>query len=188
MENTTWPDDGPQHAPVARPFAVAALISIGSIAVVVAMSLLRAAMRGAILLPLLAFGSCAATFAKGPFAVPVDSDPQGAIVSYRGADVGRTPCTVSMVTKSTKLVLRLDGHHDQEVEVRTYGNGGLVFLGILLWGPFELLADAMGDAWFSIRTNPFKVPMTTLDEPKPAAWTPPKPPLPPRENPVWSGR
>lgn len=61
MENTTWPDDGPPHAPVARPFAVAALISIGSIAVVVAMSLLRAAMRGAILLPLLAFGSCAFT-------------------------------------------------------------------------------------------------------------------------------
>lgn len=149
---------------------------------------LRKWMRAAVLLPLLLLCSCAATFAKGPFAVPVDSDPQGAIVSYRGANVGRTPCTVSMVTKSTKLVLCLDGHHEQEVEVRTHGNGGLVILGIFLWGPFELLADAMADAWFSISTKPFKVPLTTLDQPKPATWTPPKPPLPPRENPVWSGR
>lgn len=149
-------------------------------------------MRAILLLVLLPLCSCAATFAKGPFAVPVDSDPQGAIVSYRGADVGRTPCTVSMVTKSNKLVLRLDGHHEQEVEVHTKGNGGLVFLGILLWGPFELIADAMGDAWFSISTKPFKVPLTTLDQPKPATWMPPKPTLPPRENPidnpVWSGR
>lgn len=128
-----------------------------------------------LLLSLLPLCGCAATFAKGPFAVPVDSVPQGAIVSYRGADVGRTPCTVSMVSRSTRLVVCLEGHHEQEVEVRTSGNGGLVFLGILLWGPFELIADAVADAWFSVRTDAIKVPLTTLDKPKPGVWSLPEP-------------
>ena len=91
MQNTTWPDDGPPHAPVARPFATAVLLSAGAMLVMATMALLRVVARGAWLLPVLTLGSCAAMFGKGPFPVPVDSSPQGAIVSYRGNDVGRTP-------------------------------------------------------------------------------------------------
>lgn len=116
--------------------------------------------------------SCAATFGSGPFAVPIDSEPQGAIVSYRGHDVGRTPCTVSMTTKSDRLTLRLDGYRPQEVGVRPTSNGGWVLLGILLWGPFELFAAAMSDSWTGLSTDPLKVPLssTAVDGPPQATW------------------
>lgn len=123
-----------------------------------------------LLLVLLPLCSCAATLGKGPFAVPVDSDPQGAIVSYRGANVGRTPCTVSMRSDCHKLTLTLDGHHPQEVIVSTTSNGPLVLLGILLWGPFELIVDAAANAWESIDTYPLSVPLTPSAEPAPRPW------------------
>lgn len=126
-----------------------------------------------LLLPLLC--SCAATFGTGPFLVPVDSTPQGAIVRYQGHDYGRTPCVVRMTNDSDRLTLRLDGHHPQEVMVRATSNGGYVILGILLWGPFELISAAIADAWSGLEERPLLVPLVPAEQPEPKLWVLPEP-------------
>ena len=75
------------------------------------------------------------------------------------------------VPDDTKLVLTLEGHHPQQVDVVTTGNGGLVVFGILLWGPFELLVDALANAWYSVDERPLLVPMTPTSSPAPQPWS-----------------
>jgi PEGA domain len=56
-----------------------------------------------LLLPLTA---CATMMGgAGPAHVPIDSVPQGAIVSYDGANVGVTPCTVVMTARCSRVEL-----------------------------------------------------------------------------------
>jgi hypothetical protein len=75
---------------------------------------------------------CGTIMNGGPFMVPVTSHPQGATVVYRGAAVGKTPCTIAMGTDDTLLRFRLDGHRDRDLEVSTATNwwylGNAVFL------------------------------------------------------------
>lgn len=127
--------------------------------------------RAAALLPLLFLCSCAAVFGGGSATIPVDSTPRDAVVEYRGVGVGRTPCLVTVHPDDTKLVLTLEGHHPQQVDVVATGNGGLVVFGFLLWGPVELLVDAIANAWYSVDERPLLVPMTPSTAPAPAAWS-----------------
>lgn len=102
--------------------------------------------------------------------VPVDSTPQGAIVTYKGAAVGVTPCTIVMRNDSQWLRLSLTGHHDQGVYVGTVDNAGWILFGILLWGPFEVLIDAMSGAFSRTNDAPLCIPMTQDSSPVPPDW------------------
>lgn len=128
-------------------------------------------LRLLVLMPLLLLCSCAATFGGGPFLVPVDSVPPNATVSYMGANIGRTPCVVPMKSDSHELLLKLDGYHPQKVWTGRTDNTGWVLLGILMWGPFELIAAAEAKAWSGIQTAPLRVPLVPSDQPAPTrAW------------------
>lgn len=127
--------------------------------------------RCAALLPLLFLCSCAAVFGGGSATIPVDSTPRDAVVEYRGVGVGRTPCLVRVSPDDTKLVLTLDGHHPQQVDVVTESNAGLVVFGFLLWGPVELLVDAIANSWHSVDERPLVVPLTPSTSPAPKAWS-----------------
>ena len=70
----------------------------------------------------------------GPFQVPVDTRPAGAVVVHQGKEVGVTPCLVT-VTRSARLFeLRREGYHAEVVDVGTLRNpwvdGNVVTLGL----------------------------------------------------------
>lgn len=118
---------------------------------------------------LLSLCSCATIVHGGPFFVPVDSHPQGALVSYRGVDLGRTPCEIRMdMKRGDVLELQLEGHHPREVEVGTRSNLPLVLVGMLLWGPFELIVDASTQSWSRIDDLPLLVQLAAIDQPRPS--------------------
>lgn len=101
--------------------------------------------------------SCAAMFAPKSAIVAIDSDPQGAIISYQGHDVGRTPASVTIRSGSHVVTLRAEGCHPLEVDVGSVGNGAYVFFGFFLWGPFELIIDAAAGAWSRPNDDPVRV-------------------------------
>lgn len=119
--------------------------------------------------------SCAAIVCKKTALVPVDSVPLGAIVSYRGANVGITPCTVEVHRRDTRLVLKCEGHHEQVLELGTATSawvwGNLVFGGII-----GLIVDLAGGGATIVREGPCLVELTPLDEPLPAIWVRPERP------------
>lgn len=134
-------------------------------------------MRSIAFLPSLLLCSCAAMMTHGPSVVPIDSRPQGAIVSYRGHDMGRTPCCVPMQGVST-VTLRLEGHHARQVDVGTVSNADLVLAGILFFGPFELLFDLFNNAWTSVDGNPVLVELAPDDGAPLPMWERPVRPMP----------
>ena len=117
--------------------------------------------------------SCAATLGRGPFVVPIDSDPRGATVTQGGYSLGVTPCKVTLNAQDSVVMLELDGFAPREVDVGKRNNTGLVILGFLLWGPIELIVDACAGTWHRINTDPIVVPMSV--EPQ-VRWERPKPP------------
>lgn len=119
-------------------------------------------------LPLLT--GCAAMFGTGPFMVPVSSSPSGATVVYRENAVGVTPCTIRMDNRHRTLRLRAEGHHEQEVDVGAVDNAPLVLLGCLVWGPFELLCDAIGGAFMRTDDRHVHVSMVPAAYAAPSAW------------------
>ncbi len=118
--------------------------------------------------PMLA--SCAAMFGRGPYEVPVTTNPPGATVLYGGRDMGRTPCTVRMVHGRSIASLHLDGYHSQEFDVGTEANDALVIGGFVLWGPFELLFDALSGAFVGLDDTPVSVNLAKSTEPMPLTW------------------
>src|SRR5262245_45845357 len=74
-----------------------------------------------LVVPMLA--GCGALMVPGPFLVPVDSEPRGATVVYKGKAVGVTPCVVAMQRASSTFELRRDGSHARIAEVGTESNG-----------------------------------------------------------------
>jgi len=122
----------------------------------------------ALLLPMC---SCAAAFGTGPFMVPFDSRPPGAVVRYKNQNVGVTPCTIRMDNDERSAFLSLDGFHGIEVDVGDAPNGGLVFIGILLWGPFEIVVDAAAGAFSRTDDRPVNVTMTPKAEAPPPKWS-----------------
>lgn len=128
------------------------------------------------LLPLLT--SCAAMMGTGPVTIPVSSDPPGATVVYNGNDVGITPCSFSMKHRDREFALRLDGYHRHDVDVGGKGNGGLVVLGFLLWGPLEFVFDAAAGAFSRPDDGHVHIVLVPAAEPRPAKWIrPPDPNL-----------
>lgn len=166
--------DRNRHARTAclRPATSIMIASMGSI--------LRIVLASLALLPLT---GCAALFAPDPVAVAIDSRPQGAIISYQGHDIGRTPATVALRAETSTVTLRLDGHHPREVDVGTIGNGNYVLGGFLLWGPIELLIDAIANAWKRIDGAPLLVELAPEDTTSLPVWTRPVFGLPPIDEP-----
>lgn len=123
----------------------------------------------AILCPIM-LTSCATIMSGSGRAVPIDSVPPGTTVSYRGANVGVTPCTVMMRARSSQLTLVQPGFHDQVVDVGTTFNGW--FLGnILLGGLPGMLIDLLSGASSPVSTDPCWVELTPVSEPPPGVWT-----------------
>ncbi|MBL8756324.1 MAG: PEGA domain-containing protein [Planctomycetes bacterium] len=111
----------------------------------------------------------------GPWPVPIDSVPQGAIVSYDGANVGVTPCTVSMNRRCSQVVLKHDGFHDQPVEAGVHANA-MVLGNIVFGGVVGVVVDAASGAAMRISTEPCWVEMTPASAPRPGVWMRPAPP------------
>lgn len=139
-------------------------------------------MRPLAILTLLPLCSCAALFAPKSAAVAIDSDPQGAIISYRGHDVGRTPASVTIRNESLVVTLRAEGCHPLDVDVGSIGNGAYVFFGVFMWGPFELIADAASGAWSHPNDAPVRVELAPDSGPPLPPWV-----RPVRYPPSWIG-
>lgn len=140
-------------------------------------------MRLALVPFLVALASCATITGRGTYHVPVDSVPAGAAVSYRGARVGVTPCTVVMSTQSSRITLQLDGYHDQVAEAGSSVNP-MLFGNILFGGLVGLAIDGVSGAGGQISETPMLIALTPAAEPEPDVWgRPPAPPI--DENEGW---
>jgi len=122
----------------------------------------------------LLLASCASIVAGGPDFVAVSSAPQGAEVFHEGMAVGVTPCTLAINRgTSSDVTLRLNGHHEQLVELGSSLNpwvvGNVIFGGIL-----GILIDIASDNAMRVDTLPAHVPLIMLAEAKPSAWKRPK--------------
>jgi len=106
------------------------------------------------------------------YAVPVASNPPGATVVYQGADVGVTPCTISMRKRCTEIALHLDGYHPHKVDVGfgSAANGGWFLLGFLLFGPFELIVDVVADGFTGVNESPVRIDLVPSANPPPSTW------------------
>lgn len=133
----------------------------------------RAALKLMLVCPLVGLASCATMTTSRSHHVPIDSVPHGAIVSYNGANVGVTPCTVTMRSKCTVLVLKRDGYHDQFVQIGTSTNGW-IFGNLLLGGVAGLAVDGISGAGSKISEEPCWVELTPLSEPRPGPWLRPR--------------
>lgn len=132
--------------------------------------------RVAVSLPIL-LTSCATIMGGGgPWHVPIDSVPQGAVVAYDGANVGVTPCTVTMRSQSSRLTLKRDGYHDQIVEAGRSANAMLIG-NVLFGGLVGLVVDTAAGSAMKISTAPCWVEMTPAGDPRPGVWMRPPPPL-----------
>ena len=110
----------------------------------------------------------------GPAHVPIDSVPQGAIVSYDGANVGVTPCTVVMTARCSRVTLTREGFHEQVVEAGKSVNGAI--LGNLLFGGIVGLAlDGAAGAAVRGRSDPCWIELTPRADPRPGSWRRPRP-------------
>jgi hypothetical protein len=113
--------------------------------------------------------------------VAVSSSPPGATIHYGGHDVGVTPATIAMRYPDCQLTLRLPGYHDRVCDVGSNFNGGWVILGVLLWGPFEILVDATANAWGSVDDRPVCADLAPATGSVLPPWTRPIPPVEPTE-------
>lgn len=133
-------------------------------------------MRTVILALLLLLPSCATMMGGGgPWMVPIDTVPQGAMVVYRDFNVGVTPCTIAMRSATSRFTLRREGFHDQVVEAGYCANAML--LGNLLFGGIVGLAvDASSGASTRMSTDPCWVELTPIANEPPGIWLRPDPP------------
>lgn len=121
------------------------------------------------MLPLL--GSCASIFNPSPEVVSFSTEPQGALVTYNGAQVGRTPCSVTMSARRGSIVsLTLEGHHEQIVDANIVLNRWVYanFLGSVVIG---FLIDAGTGSFNMVDDSPVLLRMTPLSQPEPYIWT-----------------
>lgn len=109
--------------------------------------------------------------------VAVSSAPPGATIRYGDHDVGVTPATISMRYPDCKLTLRLTGYHERTCDVGWNGNDGWVILGMLMWGPFELIVDASKNAWGNIDDRPVHVELAPEGSTPLVPWARPAPPV-----------
>lgn len=115
-----------------------------------------------------ALAGCATIVSPGPYVVPVNSDPPGAVVEYRGAQVGVTPCQVSMHGNS-EITLSLQGHHPRIVDVGSGFNGWIV--GNLLFGGFiGVIVDCATDNHVKVNTDPVLVSLSPATGAPLAPW------------------
>jgi len=116
--------------------------------------------------------SCASIMNPGPYLVPISSTPPGAVVIYRGAEVGTTPCQIGMDSKSSEVTLRLAGHHDRVADVDWHTNGW-VFGNILFGGLLGLLIDLATGNSIEIDTDPACIDLAPASQANPGKWTRP---------------
>jgi len=115
-------------------------------------------------------------FNPGPQMVPIASNPAGAVVSYRGAEVGVTPCTVALRWRRGSIVeLTLAGHHRQLVDCGG-GLNGWVFGNLLFGGVIGIFVDLWTGSEGEIEDAPVSVELVPLSEKAPGVWTRPPPP------------
>lgn len=112
--------------------------------------------------------SCAAIVAPKTFNVPIDSVPPGAVVAYRDANVGVTPCTVKMHRSCSRVVLKREGFHDQWVDVGT-GTSGWIVGNVVFGGLIGLIVDLAGGAK-TLNADACWVALTPTGDPLPAIW------------------
>lgn len=131
------------------------------------MKLLRLA--ALLILPLL--GACASIFNPSPEVVTFSTEPQGALVTYNGAQVGRTPCSVTMSARRGSIVsITLEGHHEQLVDANTEINRW-IYANFLFGGILGLLIDAGTGSFTMVDDSPVLLRMTPLSQPEPYIWT-----------------
>lgn len=135
-------------------------------------------------LPVAVLAGCATISSNRDHHVPIDSVPPGATVSYQGANVGVTPCTVVMRSKCSQVTLRLAGYHDQIVEVGRSGNAAIAG-NILFGGLIGAMVDVGSGAAQSISTDPCWVELTPISDPRPGTWVRPPKPNPQDEDYGW---
>lgn len=127
-------------------------------------------MRLVAILFLFLLTSCATIMSGSERAVPIDSVPPGATVSYRGANVGTTPCTVVMRGSSSHVTLVMSGFHDQVVDVGRTFNGW--FLGnIVFGGLIGMFIDLVSGASSPVQSDPCWVELTPGGDAAPGVWT-----------------
>lgn len=133
------------------------------------------------LLLLLVLPSCAAIVCRKTGHVPIDSVPPGAVVSYKGANVGVTPCTVAVHRRDRHVILKMAGYHDQAVEAGT-GTSAWILGNLVFGGLIGIVVDLAGGATTVDETHCW-VELTPTSDPLPAVWTQPRAePLP---EPAW---
>ena len=133
-------------------------------------------MRSLAIALLCLLASCGSIMRGGPFHVPISTTPPGATVSYDGADVGTTPCTVVMRPKVDHVEIVLAGYHKQVVEVGTSSNGwvfGNCLFGLI--GIIGIVVDASDGCMRVINEEPVAVQLTPDKEPDPGVWKRPVP-------------
>ena len=112
---------------------------------------------------------CAAIAYRGPFVVPIDSQPRGAVVMQDGYNLGATPCRVVLNQRRPIVTLMLDGYANLEVDVGRPSNAAAIVTGCLLVTPLiELPLDAAADASHRLETRPILVTMSKENRPR---WT-----------------
>ena len=119
-----------------------------------------------LVVPLLA--SCGAMMVRGPFLVPVDSEPSGATVVYDGKALGVTPCVVAMQRASSAIELRRDGCHPRIVEVGTEPNGWVA--GNIATLGLGMLVDLALGTDVNLVDDPVLVNLASTDHPPLAPW------------------
>lgn len=117
--------------------------------------------------------SCATIVASGPDLVPINSDPPGATIYVNGEAMDTTPAVVPLSRTKTKTVeLRLEGYHDQAVEVGKQVNGWVVG-NIVFGGIIGVLVDVAGGNASQWITRPMTVPLVSSTEPAPGPYARP---------------
>lgn len=106
-------------------------------------------MRPITVLILLLLTSCGTLLNGPPYMVPVDSNPRGATVYYRGDAVGTTPCQVAIDGNSLDLSISKSGYYKQDVTVDhglnwlgIVGNGLLGIPGLVIGIPVDHISGA----------------------------------------------
>lgn len=127
-------------------------------------------MKAAAAVASLALASCGTLFVRGIADIPVDSDPQGATVTYDGDQVGRTPCVVSMPRRKPRTFeLQLAGFAPQKVEVPTEFNAVCLLdvlpIGLLGAGLVPTIVDLFSGSF----EQPVEAPVLVTMQPVPTS-------------------
>lgn len=108
--------------------------------------------------------SCGTIMNPGPFFVPVNTQPDGATVVYRGAQVGKTPCQIAMEPDDLQLQVRLPGFEPATVQVR-HSTNLWMFGNILFGGVIGLIIDVATFSTTVVDTDPVEIVLVPLSAP-----------------------